>query len=127
MPHAEDTPTLALVVYGDLWNESCKCHPRVVPGYCWKSHLRCLCKLARALHEEQPIALRVAGEAEKLQVWALADVNPELLILDIVRDRASRPGLPAFVLWFLDPTDAHLKSVPARQQAVGRQPPGNYI
>ena len=127
MPHAEDTPTLALVVYGDLWNESCKCHPRDAANYSWQEHLRCLCKLARELQQQQPVALRVAGEAERLLVWALADVNPELLILDIVRDRASRPGLPAFVLWFLDPTDAHLKSVPARQQVVGRPPPDAYI
>jgi hypothetical protein len=127
MPHAEDTPTLALVVYGDLWNESCKCHPRVAANYSWQEHLRCLCKLARALHEEQPIALKVAGLAEQMHIEALATVPVELLILDIERDRLSRPGLPKFELWWLDPTDEHLKSAPARQQVVGRPPPDAYM
>jgi hypothetical protein len=127
MPHAEDTLTLALVVYGDLWNESCKCHPRDAANYSWQEHLRCLCRLARALHGERPIALKVAGEAEKVHIWALADVDPEMLILDVLRDRASRPHLPAFELWWLDPTDEHLKSAPARQQVVGRPPPDAYM
>jgi hypothetical protein len=48
MPHAEDTPTVALVVYGDLWNESCKCHPRDAANYSWQEHLRCLWQQAGA-------------------------------------------------------------------------------
>jgi hypothetical protein len=108
--------TLALVAYPGLWDRSCERHQRG-PTYCWQEHLRTLCRLARDLHKEQPVVLRVAGEAEKMHIAALATVPVELLILDIQRDRLSRPHLPSDVLWWLDPHDRHLKQAlpePAR-------------
>ena len=111
MTDAVDSSTLALLAYPRLWAASCELHPRAAPGYCWQSHLRALCKLARALHAEQPISLQVAGDAERLHIWALADVDPEMLILDVLRDRACRPHLPEFPLWWLDPADSHLRMV----------------
>ena len=127
MTDAVDSSTLALVCYPGLWDASCELHPRSAPTYCWQDHLRCLCRLAKALHKKQPIVLRVAGLAEKMHVEALATVPVELLILDVERDRLSRPGLPKFELWWADPTDEHLKSAPARQQVVGRPPPDAYM
>jgi hypothetical protein len=127
MSSAADTPTLALLCYASLWDSWCALHPRTASGYDWQEHLRTLCRLARALHKAQPIALKVAGLAERLHVQALGGVDPELLILDVIRDRASRPNLPKFELWWLDPTDEHLKSAPARQQVVGRSSPGVHM
>jgi hypothetical protein len=114
--------TIALVAYPSLWDRSCERHPRG-PAYCWKAHLRTLCRLARDLDKEQPIALKVAGEAEKMHVAALADVPVELLIIDIERDRLSRPNLPADPLWWLDPRDSHLrKALPEPARAARPRP-----
>jgi hypothetical protein len=123
---ADNSETLAMLVYPALWDAAAEIHPRG-PAYCWKSHLRTLCRLARKLHAAQPITLRVAGLAERMHIAALADVPVELLILDVERDRISRPHLPAFELWWLDPTDEHLKSASARQQVAGRPPPDAYM
>jgi hypothetical protein len=65
--------------------------------------------MAKAMHAEQPVALKVAGEAERLHVRALATVPVELLIIDTERDRLSRPQLPADPLWWLDAHDERLK------------------
>jgi hypothetical protein len=127
MSPAVDTPTLALVCYPGLWNASCEIHPRTSPDYSWQDHLRCLCRLARALHEAQPAELRFAGDAERMHIEALATVPAELLILDVERDRLSRPHLPSYELWWLDPTDEHLRSRVARPQVVGRPLPGTHI
>jgi hypothetical protein len=67
MTDAVDSSTLALLAYPGLWAASCELHPRAAPGYDWREHLRCLCRLARELHAEQPIALRVAGDAERME------------------------------------------------------------
>ena len=122
---ADNAETIAMLVYPALWDAAAEIHPRG-PTYDWQSHLRTLCKLARNLHKAQPIALKVAGDVELLLIKSLATVSSELLILDIGRDRQSRPHLPKFPLWFLDPDDMHLKSAPARQVA-GRPPPDAYI
>jgi hypothetical protein len=122
---ADNAETIAMLVYPALWDAAAEIHPRG-PTYCWKSHLRTLCRLARKLHAAQPIALRVAGDAERMHVEALATVPVELLILDVERDRLSRPSLPRFELWFLDPHDSHLKFAPARQVA-GRRPSNTHI
>jgi hypothetical protein len=119
--------TLALVVYPGLWDTSCELHPRSAAGYDWREHLRTLCRLARAIHEAQPVILRVAGEAEKMHVEALAYVPVELLILDVQRDRLSRAGLPDDELWWLNPYDSHLKSEPASSRSAGRSRPDAYI
>jgi hypothetical protein len=42
---ADNSETLAMLVYPALWDRSCELHPRG-PDYCWKSHLRALCRLA---------------------------------------------------------------------------------
>jgi hypothetical protein len=123
MSSAADTPTLALLCYVDIWDRSCALHPRTASGYDWQAHLRCLCRLARALHAEQPISLKVAGDAERLHIWALADVDPEMLILDVLRDRACRPHLPEFPLWWLDPADSHLRKVLPEPARADRPPP----
>jgi hypothetical protein len=79
--------------------------------------------LAKALHKKQPIVLRVAGEAEKMHVAALATVPVELLILDVERDRLSRPHLPSDPLWWLDPRDSHLrKALPEPARTVRPKP-----
>jgi hypothetical protein len=124
MADADSTETLAMLVYPALWAASRETHPRG-PAYCWKAHLRDLCRLARELHRQQPVALKVSGLAEQMHIGALADVPVEILILDIERDRLSRPGLPADPLWWLDPFDSHLlKSKPA---PVGQVRPGAHI
>ena len=125
MASAARTEPFAMLCYPALWQAARAAHPRG-PGYCWKSHLRTLCKLARDLYAEQPIVLKVAGDVELLLIKSLATVSSELLILDIERDRLSRPNLPRFELWWLDPTDEHLKSAPARQVA-GRSSPDTHI
>jgi hypothetical protein len=107
---------LTLLVYPALWDRSCELHPRG-PGYSWTDHLRSICKLARALHQEQPIALKVASLAEQLHIRALAEVPVEILILDVQRDRLARPNLPTYELWWLDATDAHIKPGMARAAA----------
>jgi hypothetical protein len=112
MPSAADTPTLALVIYPGLWDASCEIHPRTAVDYSWQDHLRCLCRLARALHEEQPIALKVAGAAEKMHVEALATADPEMLILEVLAGAAAHPGSRLWQsdpLWWLDAHDRHLK------------------
>jgi hypothetical protein len=43
--------------------------------------------------------------AEQMHIQALATVPVELLIIDIERDRLSRPHLPEFPLWWADPFD----------------------
>jgi hypothetical protein len=126
MTDAVDSSTLALVCYPGLWDASCELHPRAAPGYDWRDHLRTLCRLARELHAEQPIALRVAGDSERLHIWALGDVDQELLILDIERDRISRPNLPVDPLWWANPHDPHLKPVKSRS-SVGQSRPGAHI
>ena len=123
MTDAVHSSTLALVCYPGLWDASCELHPRSAPTYCWQDHLRCLCRLAKALHKKQPIVLRVAGEAEKMHVAALATVPVELLILDVERDRLSRPHLPSDPLWWLDPRDSHLrKALPEPARTVRPKP-----
>src|SRR6516165_9940188 len=115
---AVDTRTLALVCYPSLWAASCEIHPRAAPDYDWQAHLRTLCRLARAVHQEQPISLKVAGLAERMHIEALATVCAELLILDVERDRISRPGLPPDPLWWLDPNYQ-----PLAPAVVGRRSP----
>jgi hypothetical protein len=110
MTVAADDPTLALVCYPRLvWDVAAAKHPQGT-GYCWQDHLRTLCAVARQVHRSRPIELRVAGLAERLHVEALATVPIELLILDIERDRISRPRLPEDPLWWANPHDPHLKS-----------------
>jgi hypothetical protein len=65
-----------------------------------------LCRLARTLHAEQPVALKVAGAAERMYIAALATVPVELLILDLVAAVASHPGDALWQsdpLWWADP------------------------
>jgi hypothetical protein len=125
---AADCPTLALVCYPRLvWDVVAAKHPQGV-GYCWRSHLRELCRVARQVHQAQPIELRVAGVAEKLYVEALATVPVELLIIDIERDRISRPSLPANLWWWADPYDSHLKSkLRESRSPAGQSRPTTYI
>jgi hypothetical protein len=125
MAGATDNEPFAMLCYPGLWRAAATAHPRG-PAYCWKSHLRTLCRLARDLHQARPISLKVAGDVELLLIKSLATVPVELLILDVERDRLSRPQLPEFPLWFLDSDDAHLKSAPARQVA-GRSSPDTHI
>jgi hypothetical protein len=125
---ADANSTLASIVYPRIWDRSCEIHSRSAPGYDWREHLRILCRLARELHKEQPIALKVAGEAERMHIEALATVPVELLILDVQRDRACRPHLPADPLWWADPYDRHLrfKSMKPRSP-VGQSRPSAHI
>jgi hypothetical protein len=123
-----DDPTLCLVCYPRLvWDVAAAKHP-LGKGYRWRSHLRTLCAVARQVYQAQPIELRVAGEAEQLHVAALADISVELLIIDIERDRISRPNLPADPLWWADPYDRHLrfKSMKPRSP-VGQSRPDAHI
>jgi hypothetical protein len=109
MADVNSTSTIALIAYPKIWAASLEVHPRTAPDYNWHNHLRDLCKRARALHKEQPIELKVAGEAERMFITALATVSTELLVLDIQRDRACRKHLPKFALWWADPDDTHLR------------------
>jgi hypothetical protein len=109
MPPAADvlTSTIALVCYPTIWSASVEVHPRTSPNYDWQAHLRTLCRLARALHEAQPVALRVAGPSEQMLVAALGTVDPEMLILDLVASVASHPGDTLWQddpLWWCDPS-----------------------
>jgi hypothetical protein len=67
--------------------------------------------VARRVHQEQPVALKCAGEAERMHVWALSDVNPEMLVLDVLRSIASHPGNVLWQrdpVWWANPYDPHL-------------------
>jgi hypothetical protein len=123
-----DDATLALVAYPRLvWDVTAAKHPPG-PTYSWKAHLRTLCAVARQVHQAQPIELKVAGLAEQLHIAALADVSTELLILDIERDRISRPNLPSDPLWWADPYDRHLQSKPVKSRSpVGQSRPDAHI
>jgi hypothetical protein len=73
------------------------------------------------MHEERPIALRVAGPSEQTLIWALADVDPEMLILDLIARIASHPGDALWrddPLWWLNPADEHLRTTPEPSRAA---------
>jgi hypothetical protein len=125
---AADCTTLALVAYPRLvWDVAAARHPPG-PTYSWQSHLRALCAVARQVHQVQPVELKFAGEAERMYVEALATVSVELLILDIERDRISRPQLPRDALWWANPYDPHLKSRPVKSQSpAGQSRPDAHI
>jgi hypothetical protein len=106
----------APVAYPAVWARSCELHPRSGAGYDWQAHLRTLCRLCRAYLESDPKSRTpwpLVPKAEQTYLTALANVPPEMLILDIVRERAARRDLPAWELWWCDPTDAHLRPEPA--------------
>jgi hypothetical protein len=43
--------TLALCVYPNfIWRPACVRHPPGAPNYDWRQHFRCLCALAREVH-----------------------------------------------------------------------------
>ena len=118
-------PLLSPTVYFRIWDESCARHPRSAPDYCWKVHLRNLCRACRELveHPEHAgIPWAVIHASEQMYLRALATVSVELLILDVQCERACRPNLPEWELWWADPTDAHLKPEPAVVRD-GRPPP----
>jgi hypothetical protein len=129
MTGAADCPTL--IAYPQLvWDVACAKYPPG-PGYSWQAHLRELCKVARRVHQEQPVALKCAGEAERMHVWALSDVNPEMLVLDVLRSIASHPDSALWQrepLWWLNPYDPHLqpKSMKSRSP-VGQSRRGTHI
>jgi hypothetical protein len=114
MTDAVDSSTLALVCYPGLWDASCELHPRN-STYDWRAHLRTLCKLCKAYLASDPRSRTpwaLVPEAEKTYLLALSRVPVEMLILDIVRERAGRADLPAWELWWADPFDSHLKPEP---------------
>ena len=93
-------PLLSPTVYFRIWDESCARHPRSAPDYCWKAHLRDLCRACRELveHPEHPehagIPWAVIHASEQMYLRALATVSVEMLILDLIRERAARADLP---------------------------------
>jgi hypothetical protein len=105
----------APVAYPDVWRRSNELHPRN-SAYDWQEHLRTLCKLCKAYLASDPKSRTpwsLVPKAEQTYLTALGNVPVEMLILDIVRERAARPDLPEWPLWWCDPTDAHLKPEPA--------------
>jgi hypothetical protein len=112
---ADDTAMLAPLVYPVIWNRAGELHPRSAVDYCWKAHLRTLCAACRELiaHPEQAgIPWSVIPASERRYLEALGTVPPEMLILDIQRERQCRPDLPKWELWWADPFDGHLKPEP---------------
>jgi hypothetical protein len=116
---------LTLVCYPGLWDASCAIHPRAAVDYSWQDHLRTLCKLARALHAAQPIALKVAGSAEQMHIEALATVDVEVLILELCGNIATRadPIWRDDPLWWLDPGYTPAALAPAESARTGRPSP----
>jgi hypothetical protein len=110
----DDNVLLAPITYPRLWDRSNELHPRG-PAYDWKEHLRTLCRLCRELcrHPEAAgVPWCVIPAAERMYLHALATVQSEVLILDLVRERVGRSDLAADWLWWADPYDSHLKSKP---------------
>jgi hypothetical protein len=117
---ADASPTLVLLCYAPLvWDPVLVDHPRAAPGYDWREHLHDLCRRAREIWQAAPIELRVAGEAERAFIWALADVPVEEMLLWMAAQ--GRPGRQQ--LDFADPHDEH---EPAPKPA-GRGRPDAYI
>jgi hypothetical protein len=105
-------------------------HPRG-PAYCWQSHLRALCALARDLleHPEKagiPWSL-ISGTAEEMHIRSLAAVPIEVLILELIGEQAVRPGFKDDVLWWLDPHDTHLRPVATEPARTGQPGSDTYI
>jgi hypothetical protein len=103
------------VCYPDIWRRSNELHPRGAPGYDWQDHLRTLCRLCRVYLASDPrdrVPWVLTPKPEQTFLTALGNVPCELLILDIIRERAGRSDLPEWPMWWCDPTDAHLKPVP---------------
>jgi hypothetical protein len=52
---ADDAPELPFqpIAYPAVWDRSCELHPRG-PGYCWREHLRTLCRLCKAYLASDP-------------------------------------------------------------------------
>jgi hypothetical protein len=122
---ADASPTLALIAYAPLiWDPVLARHPRDAPGYDWREHFRDLCARAREVWRAgPPIELRVCGEAERMFIAALADIDPEVFILwAAAQGRPDREQMD-----FADPHDTHLRPVPARRRAVDRRPPDAYV
>jgi hypothetical protein len=100
MPVAVSGP-LALICYPTIWSAAVEQHQRG-PSYCWKSHFRTFVALARKAHEEQPLALRVAGDTERWFIGKLAAMTPsEIEVALMMIDAKQRPD----PLAFLNPDD----------------------
>jgi hypothetical protein len=123
MPDAPASTTLCLIVYPRIWDAVLAEHPRDAVDYCWRAHYRDLCKQARAVWQTAPIELRVAGEAERAFIWALADVDAEAFIS--WADAQGRPDREQ--MDFADPHDEHLRPEPAQDRPVGKPRPDAYI
>jgi hypothetical protein len=103
------------ICYPDIWRRSNELHPRAALAYDWQEHLRTLCRLCRAYLASDPrfrTPWALVPKAEQTYLTALGNVPVEMLILDIVRERAGRADLPAWELWWADPFDSHLKPEP---------------
>jgi hypothetical protein len=88
--------------------------------------LRTLCELARAFHAARPIALKVADLAERLLVDALATVNPEMLILEVLAGVAAHSDSRTWrddPLWWLDPRYDPAAPTRAESARAGRPKP----
>jgi hypothetical protein len=119
---SDASPTLALIAYADLvWDPVLARHPRDAAGYDWREHFRDLCRRAREVWRAQPVALRVAGEAERAFIFALSDAPVEEMLLWMAAQ--GRPGRRQ--LDFADPHDEHL--APAVPKPAGRRRPDAYI
>jgi hypothetical protein len=113
---------LAMIVYPAIWDAVLLKHPRD-DDYCYRQHFRDLCREARRVWAEQPIELRVAGEAERAFIFALSDVPvEEMLLWMAAQGRPARRQLD-----FCDPHDLHLRPEPAPPKPVGRRRPDAYM
>jgi hypothetical protein len=121
---SDASPTLCLVCYAQLiWDPILAEHPRDAAGYDWREHFRNLCRRAREVWRAQPIELRVAGEAERMFIAALADVPVEEMLLWMsTQNRPARRQLD-----FADPHDEHLRPGPVPPKPAGRRRPDAYI
>jgi hypothetical protein len=88
---------LALICYPIIWSAAAERHPHG-PGYDWRAHFRDLVAAARKAHEEQPLALRLAGGTERWFISKLAAMTPsEIEVAIMMVDAKQRPDPLAFV------------------------------
>jgi hypothetical protein len=120
-------PTLTLTAYPKfIWEPSCARHPPGAPDYCWKSHFRTMCAIARDFAADSARAggayWIAAGDTERWFIGVMAKMTAEeieILILEI----ATCPRGWSSPLAFLDPTNPDLPRtaaapVPSRRRAV---------
>jgi hypothetical protein len=106
---------LALVAYPQLvWDPAAARHPRG-HTYCWRAHFRDLVALARKVHEEQPLALKIASGTERWFVMKLAQMTPSEIEVAIMMVDAKGDSGP---LDFLDPSNPGVEKPQAAPPAT---------